>query len=322
MARHSRRQFLQGSLALAGIGLLAGCGLMPAPVRPGKVTVVGFLTGSSQAAVHAQTEAFRQGLRELGYVEGENIRLELRFGDGRDERLPELAAELVGLGVSVLVASGSPPALVAKAATGSIPVVATSTDPVGIGLVASLAHPGGNVTGLSYASALLGGKKLELLKEVSPAASRVVALWYAPNAASAVQLREVGDAARQLSLQVQPVGVQGPEGFEAAFQAIAREGADALYLIDSPETFTRRARILEFVGSIRLPAMYPRREWVEGGGLMAYGVNFPDVHRRAAAYVDKILKGTKPADLPVELPTKFDFLVNLKTAQAPERSSG
>jgi putative tryptophan/tyrosine transport system substrate-binding protein len=315
-SRVGRRPFLRSSLALAGLGLLGGCGPGIVPGRAREAPLVGFLSGNSEAAARPSTDAFLQGLRELGYVEGTSIRLEYRFADGRDERLPDLAAELVARRVSVIFAPTSPAALAAKAATAAIPIVVTSTDPVAVGLVASLARPGANVTGLSYATALVTGKGLELLKAVSPDIERVAILWYAPSAASAVQLRQAQDAAPRLGLQVRPSGVPGPDGFDAAFEAVASEQTEALFVIDGPEFFTRRTRILEFVERTRLPAMYPRREWVEGGGLIAYGVNFPDVYRRAATYIDKILKGAKPADLPIEQPTKFDFVINLKAAQA------
>jgi putative ABC transport system substrate-binding protein len=301
---------------LIGLGLFVGCSPPSPPAQPARIPVVGFLSAGSQASTQSDTVAFRQGLGELGYVEGKDIVVEYRFADGRDERLPDLVAELVGLQVRAIFAPGAPAALRAKAATLTIPIVSATADPVGLGLVDSLAQPGGNVTGLSYASALLTGKKLELLKEVSPAASRVVALWYVPNPGSAIQVREVQDAAPRLGLQVQAVGVQGPDDFEAAFQSAARERADALYVIGSPDLTARQARVLEFVAGTRLPAMYAQNAWVENGGLMSYGVNFPDVHRRAATYVDKILRGAKPTDLPVELPTKFDFVINLKTAEA------
>jgi putative ABC transport system substrate-binding protein len=205
----SRRQFVQGT-GVAGLGLLSGCGRRPGQA-PAALPVVGYLTSLSQAEAQLDTEAFRQGLRALGYVEGQDLVVQYRFADGRNDRLPMLANELVGLPVSSLLALGPPAAHAAKAATETTPIVVTSTDPVGEGLVASLARPGGNITGLSYGSALLAGKKLELLKEVAPAAGRVVALWYAPNGGSALQVAELQDAAPRLGLQLQPVGVPGPE---------------------------------------------------------------------------------------------------------------
>jgi putative ABC transport system substrate-binding protein len=311
----NRRHFLRSSLALAGLGLLAGCALQPGPAAAPKVPVVGFLSTNAQAAAASDIAALRQGLGELGYVEGQNIILEYRFADDRDERLPGLAAELVHLQVDVIFAPYAPSALAAKAATDRIPIVSASTDPVGLGLVASLARPGGNVTGLSYASVLIAGKRLELLRNISPGGGRVVALWYTPNPGAAIQLRETQDAAQRLGLELQPVGVQGPDDFEAAFQSAVAERPDALVVIGTPEMNARRERIVEFVASTRLPAMYNGPGWVEGGGLMSYGTNLFEVHRRAATYVDKILKGAKPADLPVEQPTRFDFIINLKTAR-------
>ena len=248
-------------------------------------------------------------------AKGQNVVMEYRFADGQDERLPGLAAELVAHPVSVIFAPDTPAALAARAATAAVPIVVASSDPVALGLVAGLARPGGNVTGLSFANVLHAGKNLELLKQAAPATRRVVALWYAPNASSAALLRELQDTAPRLGVELQPVGVQGPDDFEATFQSVAAQRADALFVINGPEMNTRQARVLEFVASTRLPAMFVRREYVEGGGLMAYGVNFPDVYRRAATYVDRILKGARPADLPVEQPTRFDFVINLQTAR-------
>jgi putative ABC transport system substrate-binding protein len=248
-------------------------------------------------------------------AKGQNVVMEYRFADGQDERLPGLAAELVAHPVSVIFAPDTPAALAARAATAAVPIVVASSDPVALGLVAGLARPGGNVTGLSFANVLHAGKNLELLKQAAPATRRVVALWYAPNASSAALLRELQDTAPRLGVELQPVGVQGPDDFEATFQSVAAQRADALFVISGPEMNTRQARVLEFVASTRLPSMFPRREYVDGGGLMAYGVNFSDVYRRAATYVDRILKGARPADLPVEQPTRFDFVINLQTAR-------
>jgi putative ABC transport system substrate-binding protein len=290
--------------------------MLSAPAPAPKIPVVGYLTASSEAAWQVHLEPFRQGLRDLGYVEGQNVVLEYRFADGRDDRLPGLAADLVGRQVQMILAADTSAALAASTATQAVPIASATADPVGLGLVASLARPGGNVTGLSFVMPLLAGRKLEILKEVAPAARRAVVLWYAPSTGNALQLREVQDAAPRQNLALHPVGVQGLDDFEAAFEAVARERADALFVIGGPEFFTHLARILELVASLRLPAMYNHRDWAVRGGLMAYGVNLPAVHRRIATYVDMILKGAKPADIPIEQPTQFDFIINLKTAQA------
>ena len=313
--RTPRRQFLQRGLVLTGLGLLAGCGLLPGAARPAEPPVVGVLSGLSPSAAQSVTDPFRQRLRELGYAEGRDIALEYRFADGREERLPELAAELVARPVRVIFAPDTPAALAARAATGTIPIFMAGSDPVALGLAVSLARPGGNVTGLSLANVLHAAKNLELLKQAAPTTRRVVALGYAPNASGAALLRELQAAAPRLGVDLRPVGVQGPDGFETAFRAASGEHPDALFVINAGMN-SQQARILEFVAGTRLPAMFVRREYVEGGGLMSYGVDFPEVYRRAAGYVDKILKGASPAGLPVEQPTKFDFVINLKTARA------
>ena len=319
-ARAGRRQCLRGiagvSLSVGSLTLLAGCGLLTASAPTAKAPVVGYLTASSEAAWQPHTEPFRRGLRELGYVEGENIALEYRFADGQDARLPSLAADLVARQVRVIFAADTSAALAARSATQTIPIVSATADPVGLGLVASLARPGGNVTGLSFLMPLLAGRKLEILKEVAPATSRVVVLWYAPSAGNALQLQEVQEAAPRQGLELYPVGVQSADDFEAAFQAVARQRADALFVIGGPEFYTHLARIVELVSALRLPAMYNHRDWAVGGGLMAYGVNLPAVHHRAPTHIDMILKGARPADIPIEQPTQFDFIINLKTARA------
>jgi putative ABC transport system substrate-binding protein len=300
---------------VAGSAVLTGCGWHPFTPTPPEVPAVGVLSGFSQSEAHEITDPFRQGLTELGYVEGRNIALELRFTDGQDERLPSLAGELVARPVRVIFASDTPAALAAKAATGAIPIVMAGGDPVALGLADSLARPGGHVTGLSYASMLLAGKRLELLKQVAPATRRVVALWYAPNAVGAVNLREAQEASPRLGIDLRPVGIRGPDDLDAAFHAVAAQQPDALFVI-SGGLNTRRARILEFAAGTGLPAVFQRREWVEGGGLMSYAVDFQDVYRRAASFVDKILKGARPADLPIERPTEFELVINLRTARA------
>jgi putative ABC transport system substrate-binding protein len=262
--------------------------------------------------------AFRQGLRDLGYVEGQNIAIEYRWAEGRFERLPDLAAELVRLKVDVIVSVVTQATLAAKNATRTIPIVLVAAgDPLGSGLVANLAHPGGNVTGPSSMYADLAGKQLELLKETVPKVSRVAVLWNPANAAwQAQMLRQTEIAARALGLQVQLLKARGPDELEGAFAAMTRERASAL-LVQVDVIFALHARrIADLAAKRRVPAMYGSREHVEVGGLMSYAPNVPDLFRRAATYVDKILKGAKPADLPVEHPTKFELVVNLKTAKA------
>jgi len=285
--------------------------------QAGKVARIGVLAqGSSTDAPHSG-EAFRQGLHDLGYVEGQNIVLEYRWAEGRAERLPDLAVELVNLKVDVIVAGGTPAPLAAKHATRTIPIVMGGAgDPVGTGLVASLARPGGNVTGLSTLTPELGRKRLQLLKEVVPGVSRVAVLWNAANPYTLLLVRETEAAARTLGVQVQSLAVRGPDDFENALPAAIRGRAGALIVVDDPLTYLYRMRIVDFAARNRLPAMYGFREFAEAGGLMAFGANLADLYRRAATYVDKILKGAKPADLPVEQPTKFELIINMKTAKA------
>ena len=286
--------------------------------QPKKVPRIGFLVSGSPSSTRevGQVEAFRQGLRELGYVEGQNIAIEYRYAEGAEERLLNLAAELVQLKVDVIFTSGTIATQAAKNATKTIPIVLTSvSDPVATGLVASLAHPGGNVTGLSSLSSNLGGKQLELLKEAFPKLSRVAILWDPTNVSNAMGLGETKGAAGALGITLQLRGVHGPNDFEPAFSAINREHTSAVIVVRSPITFAYQTRIVDFAAKSKLPAMYPDRAFVDTGGLMSYGPNFVDMSRRAAVYVDKILKGAKPAELPVEQPTKFEFIINLKTAK-------
>jgi len=305
----------------AFLGTLAG-GLLAAPLiaeaQPaGKVYRVGYLSASSSTANPRILEAFRQGLRDLGWVEGQNIVIEYRWAEGRFDRLPDLAAELVRLKVDVIVASPAAPALAAKNATGTIPIVFMGAgDPVGQGLVASLPRPGGNVTGLSYGvGPSIFAKDLELLKEAVPKVRRVAVLF---NPASPTQhiISEVKDAARSLGLQLQLVEARGPGDFDGAFAAMARERAGALFVVTDPVFSPHRARLVDLAIKNRLPTIFTQREDAEAGGLMSYGPRLSDLWRRGATYVDKILKGAKPADLPVEQPTKFELVINLKTAKA------
>jgi putative ABC transport system substrate-binding protein len=308
----NRRAFIATATAILVAPLNAGA-QQPAP----RVSRVGYLAASVGSEASHLIEAFRQGLLELGYVEGRNIALEFRSAEGSADRFPALAAELVALKVDVIVAGATPAVLAAKQATGTIPIVfPVHTDPVGAGVVATLAHPGGNATGLSFSSEELTAKRMELLKEVIPGLSRVAILWHSPNAAALVQLKAVEVAARALAVSVQVLEVRGAEGLDRAFQAATGGPSGALLVIDDPATFLLRKRIVGLAAKSRLPAIYGPREFAVEGGLMAYGANLAGMFRRAAVYVDKILKGAKPADLPVEQPTKFDLVINLKTAKA------
>ena len=294
--------------------------------QAGKVHRIGFLSPSSRSDPERLASpfgerglaAFRQGLRDLGYVEGQNIAIEYRWAEGRFERLPDLAAELVRLKVDVIVSVVTQATLAAKNATGTIPIVLVAAgDPLGSGLVANLARPGGNVTGPSSMYGDLAGKQLELLKETVPKVSRVAVLWNPANAVwQAQMLRQTEIAARALGLQLQLLEARGPDELEGAFAAMTRERVSAL-LVQVDVIFALHARrIADLAAKRRVPAMYGSREHVETGGLMSYAPNIPDLFRRAATYVDKILKGAKPADLPVEQPTKFELVINLKTAKA------
>jgi ABC-type uncharacterized transport system substrate-binding protein len=260
--------------------------------------------------------AFLEGMRTLGYVEGQHLVLEYRGTEGQYEQLPDLAAELVRLQVDVIVTYGTPPSVAAKHATTTIPIVMMGVgDPVGSGLVTSLAQPGGNVTGLSSLSPDLVGKQLEFLKEVLPTVSRVAILWNPANPANTLNVREADVAAQALGVQLHFVEVRGPDAFDSAFAAMTSAHAGALLVIGDRVFRQHRRRLAELAATSRLPTMHNIREYVEAGGLMSYGPNSLDISRRAAYYVDRILKGTKPADLPVEQPTKFELVINLKMAQ-------
>jgi putative ABC transport system substrate-binding protein len=281
-----------------------------------KIPRIGILSSGSPSSSKEVVEPLEQGLRDLGYIEGQSITIEHRYAEGMAERLPDLAAELVQLKVGVIIVGGSPSTQAAMNATKTIPIVMTNAnDPVGIGLVASLAHPGGNVTGLSNVGSDLGGKQLELLKEAFPKVSRVAVLSDSAIPGNALWLGEMKVAAEALRITLQPVDIHRPDDFERAFSAIKKEHASALSALWNGVNNNYRARIVDFAAKSRLPAMYPEREFVEAGGLMSYGPNFADLYRRAATYVDKILQGRKPADLPVEQPTKFELIINLKAAK-------
>jgi putative ABC transport system substrate-binding protein len=273
------------------------------------------LERTSTAINAANLEGFRQGLRELGYVEGKNFVLEYRSADGRDERFPGLAAELVRLPVDLMVTRGTPAALAAKNATGTIPVVMTGvSDPVGQGVVASLARPGGNVTGLNTLISELFGKRVGLLKELVPGATRVAVLFDMGNTSSPSAWKEVETAARSLGIQPQLFDVRKAEDLGPAFESAIRQRADALVVGQDTLTQANQRLIVELAAKHRLPAIYASMEFV--GGLVIYGVNYPDHYRRAATFADKIFKGAKPADLPIEQPTKFELVINTKTAKA------
>jgi putative ABC transport system substrate-binding protein len=262
-------------------------------------------------------EAFQQGLRELGYVEGQNLAIEPRGAEGRYERLPDLAAELVRLQPDVLVSSATPATRAAQQATSTIPIVFIAVgDPVGLGIVASLDRPGGNVTGVSDLFVGLSGKRLELLKETVPGVSRVAALWNPSNPAIALEWSGTQEAGRMLGLEVQSVEAHSADDLAGAFETIARERADALIVLSDPLISLGNAQILDFAVRSRLPTMHSQRATVEAGGLMSYGPSLTGLSRRGAYYVDRILKGTKPANLPVEQPREFELVVNRRTAQA------
>jgi putative ABC transport system substrate-binding protein len=261
--------------------------------------------------------SFLDGLRERGYVEGRNVTIEYRSADGREDQLPEIAAELVRFKVDAIVANSNAATHAAREATTTIPIVFVYGDPVGDGIVASLARPGGNITGLSFFSLELSGKRLELLKEAVPKITRVAVLYDLNGQTHTRQLEELQVTAQALSLQLQALEVRYPQPeFERLFQAALSQRANALLTLPDPRAFFYRRRVSDLAAKSRLPAMYPRSAYVEVGGFMSYGPSLPDLYRRAAFYVDKILKGAKPADLPVEQPTKFELAINLKTAQA------
>jgi putative ABC transport system substrate-binding protein len=296
---------------LVAVVLLA-VGVTAEAQQPTKIPRIGYQSASSSGE---REEAFRQGLRELGYVEGQNIVIEWRFAQGKTDQVPRNAAELVRLKIDVIVTGGPTDTRAAKGATSTIPIVMTNdSDPVGTGIVASLARPGGNITGITALSAELNGKRLELLKETLPRLSHVVALW-GPGPERSVTLKETEDAARSLGVKLQVQDLKEPDDLNRAFEAITKARTGALIVTGGPVASANRKRIVEFAVKSRLPAIYSRREFVEEGALMSYDASPNDLSRRAAVFVDKILKGAKPADLPVEQPIKFEFIINLKAAK-------
>jgi putative ABC transport system substrate-binding protein len=302
------------------IGTLTG-GLLAAPLateaqQAAKIARIGFLSPRSRSDV-GRLAAFRQGLRELGYVEGQNIAIESRWAEGEYDRLPGLAAELVRLKVDVIVTYAAPAIQAAKRATSTIPIVmAGAIDPVASGLVTSVARPGGNITGLSLMAPDLVGKQLAILKEVVPTVSRVALLGNPVNTGNAPQLRHAQETARALGMRLQFLEARGPSEIDGAFAAMTRERAGAVIVLVDGMLADHRTRIADLAVKNRLPAVYGLSDYPEAGGLMAYGPSVLDRFRRAATYVDKILKGAKPAELPVEQPTKFELVINLKTAKA------
>ena len=315
MDHWSRRQFVQG-LGVASLALMAGCGRLPGQAQPPvKVLRIGWLGPSNGPDLNF--EAFRQGLREFGYVEGQNVVIEARWAEGHAERYPALAAELVGLQPDVIVTVSTPPTEAAKQATTTIPIVFTSSgDPVGLGLVASLARPGGNITGQSNLFVALGRKRLELLKETVPSVARVAGLWNPTNPANAPEWSATQEAARTLGVEALSVEVRTSGDLAGAWDTIADERADAVVLLGDPLFSLNNPQFPDFIARTRLPTMTTARAAVEAGGLMCYGPSLTGMSRRAAYYVDKILKGASPAELPVEQPREFEFIINLKTAQA------
>jgi putative tryptophan/tyrosine transport system substrate-binding protein len=315
-------------IGLALGSILLALGLSAEAQQPTKMARIGYLSPGDPVSRVYRIEAFRQGLKELGYVEGKNIVIEYRFAEARPERLPELARELVALKVDIIFAQGGPGTDAAKSATQMIPIVTSSQDPVQEGFVSGLPRPGGNITGLANLTSELVGKRLELLKEVIPQLSRVAVLW-TPSHPASTTWRRTEVAAQTLGVQLQAVEIRDRDDWveiqigkavfkdlEPAFAAIKRERAEALFMIRSPIVNDLTKRIANLAAESRLPAIYDERRFPELGGLMSYGTDLADVDRRAATYIDKILKGAKPADLPIERPTKFELVINLKTAKA------
>jgi putative tryptophan/tyrosine transport system substrate-binding protein len=305
-----------GLLSILFVVVLLGVAVIAQAQQPKKVPRIGYLAGASHAAIAFRLEAFRQGLRELGYLEGKNIGIEYRYSEGNFRRQKELAFELARANVDVIVTSGPASTRAAKEATATIPIIMTfDSDPVGSGSVASLARPGGNITGLSTLAPEISGKQLELLKEIVPKLSRVAVIGSSANPGNAQVLKGMEAAAQVFSVKLQYLDILDPKELEAAFRTASNERADAMVVLAGTIIIAQRARIADLAIKSRLPSIYERREFVEAGGLMSYGISITDLDRRAAIYVDKILKGAKPGDLPVEQPTKFELVINLKTAK-------
>ena len=314
MRRYSQRWLVRAALALVAISLLSGCEI-PGQ-RATKVPRIGFLAVGSREGRAFLIEGFLQGLRQHGYVEGRNLLIEYRFSEGRNERLPDLAAELVALKVDLIVASGAPASLAASQATRVIPIVMGSlaADPIETGLIASLAHPGGNITGMTEMAAQLGAKRLELLKQIMPGASRVAVFWNPPNPAYGPVLKVLEATAPKLGVELRRLEVRVPEEFESALQRATSEQAQALFVPGDPLVTNRPKMVADLALKYRLPTVTDFRELPRAGGLLSFGPDLVDSYRRAATHVDKILKGARPGDLPMEQLTKFDLVGNLKTA--------
>src|SRR5262245_13611600 len=310
--RWKRREF---------IALMGGAVAWPVTARaqqpPGSIPRVAFLGAESASTNRHFFDAFRQGMREHGYIDGQNVTLVERWGEGRSERFPELVAELLGMKTNVIVAVSASAALAAKTATATVPIVFIASDPLGVGLVPSLARPGGNLTGFSlFLGDEFSSKWLELLNEAVPAASRVAMIWNPVNPTNTRYVTVLQGAAGKLGITLHAQAVSAPDQFEDAFASIVAARAQALIVVADPLTVRYRDRIVQLTMRHRLPAMYGFREFVDAGGLITYGVNVPFLCRRAAVYVDKIIKGANPAELPVEQPTRFEFIINLKAARA------
>ena len=312
-----RREFIT-LFSGAAVGWLLAALVATQAQQVGKVYRIGYLSNSSSAANPHLFEAFRQGLREFGWVEGQNISIDPRFAEGRSDRLADLAAELVRLKVDIIITTSTPATLAAKNATGAIPIVAANFgDPVGLGLIESLARPNGNITGLSFSVGVeTFGKELELLKEIAPEFRRVAVLSNPTNPYHALAILNVNFAAQALKVELQLLATRGSNEFDGAFAAMSKERAGALLVVTDPIFVLHRARLADLAVKNRLPSMYGMGEYVKAGGLISYGPNLSDRFRHSATIVDKILRGAKPADLPVQQPTKFDLTINLKTAKA------
>jgi putative ABC transport system substrate-binding protein len=301
---------------LALIGFILASSHFAEAQQPKKVLRIGILFGGRPPAVSDRLEAFRQALNELGYVEGKNIVIEARYAEGKLDRLPALASELVRLNSDVIVTGGPQSTRSAKNATSTIPIVmGQDSDPVGSGFVASLARPGGNISGLSNFNAELGGKRLELLKEIVPKLSRMTVIGTSTEPANALFLKEAHLGAAALGIKLQYADVRGTKDLEAGFLEATKGRADAVLVLAASILFSQRTKIADLAAKRQLPAMYISREFVEDGGLISYGTSVPDLFRRAAIYADKILKGANPGDLPIEQPTKFELVINLKAAK-------
>ena len=284
--------------------------------QPGKIYRLGFLSGGTLSALKTTIEPFRQGLRDLGYIEGKNLTIEYRAAEGKFEQMPEIIAELIGLGVNVIVTSGMPAVIAAKKATSTIPIVTANADNlVEAGVVTSLAHPGGNVTGLTRVDADFSAKRLELLKESFSRLSRVAVLSYGTMGGDQEELHEIQSAGRKLAIEIQPFPTPDPGQFLAAFAEMKKKRSDAVIFLASSYTQVYREQLIELAMKNRIPSMCSNSTWVDSGCVLAYGPKLSEMYRRATTYIDKILKGTKPADLPVERPTKFELVINLKTAK-------